>query len=220
MNGNYKINSEQKSKKLVGIVMVIVLVFGLSSTLIWYILNEKAKAVEESLVKVKVNWGMSGLVDLAISRATYEIDKKLQVCSQTVCEGSCETETQLKKGYDTCVRNKRISQSDADTIFGNLKVELESTRQTKFVYDNLTFDFGFDFTNWKPDSERKRSLQIIIKSISYTNGGKTAPYSTKSFPALISSFCVAAEHGVADCDWSAEDPVIKVEKSEMPKFKQ
>jgi hypothetical protein len=62
-------SSKQQGSILVTIMVVMVLVMGLASALIEHFAVTEARAIEESLAKIRVHWGMSGMVDYALSRA-------------------------------------------------------------------------------------------------------------------------------------------------------
>ncbi|MBF0195746.1 MAG: hypothetical protein HQL71_14390 [Magnetococcales bacterium] len=116
----------QQGSILVTIMVVMVLVMGLASALIEHFAVTEARAVEDSLAKIRVHWGMSGMVDYALSRAKATGD------SISTTDGD---------DNDTDVTDSKISQ--INNFFDELDADTgDDDRIYRFIYDtNYMLDF-------------------------------------------------------------------------------
>jgi hypothetical protein len=64
-----KKSSKELGSILVSVMVIMVLSMSLVAALIEHFAVTEAQAVEDSLAKIRVHWGMSGMVDYALSRA-------------------------------------------------------------------------------------------------------------------------------------------------------
>jgi hypothetical protein len=117
--------SNQQGSILVTVMVIMVLAMGLVAALIEHFAVAEARAVEESLAKVRVYWGMSGMVDYALSRVRN---------TPTIVINDGADNDNDTAGTKISLINDFFDELDTDTG--------DNDGQYRFTYDtNYMFDF-------------------------------------------------------------------------------